>query len=289
MRKLACSLLFLCGLVLLEGCAAPTRVTAPVSAPAAPPVTAAEVGEVRPGFLKGYLQPAELPDSLALLPAPPADGSVAQAADDASFHELTKLLGTPRGALAVSDADLRFPQAAGIFSCALGVQISEQETPHLVMLMRRTMSDAGLATYKAKTRYQRTRPFVRFKVPSCSPGDEAYLVKDGSYPSGHSAVGWAWALSLAQIAPERADAILQRGRAFGQSRGICGVHWASDVTAGRMIGSATLAREQSNAVFQMQLAAARAEVARQRSLNAVPATDCAAEAAAIASTSSLAP
>ena len=62
--------------------------------------------------------------------------------------------------MAVSDANLHFPVAATVFSCALGVQISEQATPNLNMLLRRTPTDAGLATYKAKDKYVRTRPFV---------------------------------------------------------------------------------------------------------------------------------
>ena len=282
MDKLTLSALVLAGLLLAGGCASPARTTAPPTAPAA-------VGEFRPGFLNGYLQAAELPDSLALLPAPPAAGSPAQATDDAESHELTRLLGTPRGALAVADADLSFPRATGVFSCALGVPISEQATPNLTMLLRRTLSDAALATYRAKNRYQRTRPFVAFKIPSCTPAMEAMLAKDGSYPSGHAAIGWAWALLLTELAPDRADVILQRGRAFGQSRAICAVHWPSDIESGRTVGAATVARLHANAVFSAQLEAARAEVARQRSLHATPAGDCAAEAAAIATASSLAP
>ena len=263
------------------GCASSPAVVAPTSA--------AEVGELRHGILKGYLAPAEVPDSLALLPAPPVRGSAAQAADEAAFHELTDLQGTPRGALAVQDADLNFPGAAAIFSCALGVPVSEKETPNLSMLLRRTLTDAGLATYRAKEKYQRTRPFVFFKVPSCTPADDAFLAKDGSYPSGHSSVGWAWALMLTEIAPDRADAILQRGRAFGQSRGICGVHWRSDIEAGRLIGAATVGRLHANPVFAAQLKAARAEIAGERSRGATPAGDCAAEAAALATSSGLAP
>ena len=43
-------------------------------------------------------------------------------------------------------------------------------------------------------------------------------MKDGSSPCGHTAIGWAWALTLSEISPERADSILARGRAFGESR-----------------------------------------------------------------------
>jgi acid phosphatase (class A) len=256
------------------------------------PTTVAAVGESRPGsgYVNGYLPRAELPDSLALLPPPPAAGSTALAADAEAFRALTALRSGPRGAQAAQDAVLKFPQAAGHFSCALGVTISEQHTPHLNMLLRRTLTDAGLATYKAKEHYQRTRPFVAFETSSCTPNEEAALRKDGSYPSGHSALGWAWALVLTQAAPERSDALLQRGRAFAQSRGVCGVHWQSDIEAGRLVGSATVARLQTNAVFQAQLAAARSEIASARSKGLVPpAAACTAEAAALGSSTQLAP
>ena len=266
-----------------SGCSTATRTVAPISA--------AEVGEVRAGsgYLKGYLAPAELPDSLALLPPPPAEGSAALAADAATFRTLTALQGTPRGAFAVQDANLRFPKAAETFSCALGLPISEEATPNLNMLLRRTLTDAGIATYKAKDKYQRTRPFVVFKAPSCTPREEAALAKDGSYPSGHSAAGWAWAMVLTEVAPERSDALLQRGRAFSQSRGICGVHWQSDIEAGRLIGAATVARLHANPVFNAQVEAARLEVARARAQGSTPGRDCAAEAAALGSSSMLAP
>jgi acid phosphatase (class A) len=273
--------LALCALLLAGGCASAVRVIAPTSA--------AEVGEYSSGFLNGYLATSELPDSAALLPAPPALDSAAQAADNAAFYELTKFQGTPRGFMAVHDADLNFPQAAATFSCALGGSISEREMPNTYMLLRRTLTDAILATSKAKNKYQRPRPFMTYKVPSCTPGSEAELAKNGSYPSGHSTTGWVWALLLAEIAPERADIIFQRGRAFGQSRGICGAHWQSDIEAGRVIGAAIVARLHANAVFSEQMRAARAEMAMVRGANAAPSDNCAAESAVLGSSSLIPP
>ncbi|MFT3816105.1 MAG: phosphatase PAP2 family protein [Rubrivivax sp.] len=258
-----------------------------------PPVTAADVGELKLGsitLLKGYLTREEYPDSLALLPPPPAEGSAALAADGEAFRTLTALQKGPRGAQATRDAELRFPAAAGAFSCALGAKVDERGTPHLYMLLRRTLTDSALATYKAKDHYQRTRPFVVFNTGTCTPASEPALRKDGSYPSGHSAIGWAWAEVLAQVAPERADALLQRGRSFSQSRGVCGAHWKSDIEAGRLIGAAAVARMQASPVYQAQLAAARDEVAKARAAGQVPAAgDCQAEADALATSVQLAP
>ena len=258
----------------------------------APPTTLAEVGEVRAGsgYANGYLTRADMADSLALVPPPPAEGSPELAADIAAYRALTALRNGPRGAQATKDAELKFPAASSHFSCALGVDISEKNTPHLNMLLRRTLVDAGGATYKAKDKYQRARPFMVFNESTCTPKDEPALRKDGSYPSGHSALGWAWALVLTQVAPERTNALVQRGRAYAQSRGVCGVHWKSDIEAGRLVGSAAVARLQSNEVFRAQVAEARKEVAKARTAGQVPpAATCAAEAAALGLSTQLAP
>jgi acid phosphatase (class A) len=243
------------GLVLLAGCA--------TSAPPAPPTTIAAVGELRPGLglAKGFLAPEALPNSLALLPAPPAAGSAALSADEEAFR--AALQASPeRFAQAAADADLRWPQAVSGFETVLGARISDAATPHAAMLMRRVMADAGLSTYTAKNHYQRTRPFVVNKADSCTPAEEAMLRGDGSYPSGHAAIGWGLALLLTDLVPAKTDALLRRGYDFGESRVVCRVHWRSDVAAGRLMASATYARLQSDPVFKAQRELARAELAR---------------------------
>ena len=253
------------------------------TAPPAPPTSPEVVGEFRAGsgYLKGYLDRKQLPDSLALLPKPPAEGS-AEAAADLAVHRATRALrDTPRWALANADDNLKFPKAAEVFSCALDMPISQEATPHLNMLLRRTLLDAGLSTYGAKDHYKRQRPFAALKEGTCAPASEAALAKDGSYPSGHSALGWAWGLVLAGIAPDKADAVLQRAHAFGQSRVICGVHWQSDVDHGRVMGAAAVARLQSDPVFTAQVALARQEVADARAKGAKSPLNCSAEKAAL--------
>ncbi|AQV97675.1 phosphatase PAP2 family protein [Cupriavidus necator] len=240
------------------------------------------VPELRPGVPAGYLAADARPDSLKLLPAPPAQGSAPLAADEDAARQAGTLRGSPRWQMAGEDAVLTFPQAAGAFSCALGVPVSEKETPYLNILLRRSLVDAGLSTYKAKDHYQRTRPFVANKTQMCTPAEAAKLEKDGSYPSGHSAIGWAWALILTEVEPARANEILARGRAFGQSRVVCNVHWQSDVNEGRMMAAATVARLHGDPAFRADLEQARREVAAARAGGARPSRDCQAESAALA-------
>lgn len=232
--------------------------------------------------LAGYLAPDTVPNSEILLPAPPAAGSTAMALDQDISRSSLGLRDSPRWTLAAEDADLTFPHAAGTFACALNAPISEQDTPHLYDLLRRTLADAGLSTSRAKNRYKRARPFVVNGEPICTPSDEAVIRKNGSYPSGHSTAGWAWVLLLSEISPEQADAILARGRAFGQSRVICNVHWQSDVIEGRMMGAATIARLHAEPLFRADLESARTELAVVRAKGLKPARDCKAEAEALA-------
>ena len=257
---------------IIAGCAA-------VDAPA-PRNVPAEFGAATAA---GYLPAAAVPDSMALLPPPPPDGSPRQLADADVNAKARLLRGSPRWVLATDDDALDFPAAAGTFACALGVPIGGESTPRLYTLLQRSLVDAGRATGAAKDLYRRPRPFLVNGAEVCTREPwRSRLAHSGSYPSGHASAGWAWALILAEIAPERGTVILARGRAFGQSRIVCNVHWPSDVEAGEVIGAATVAALHADPAFKRDVEAAKAEVAAQRASAAKPQRDCAAEAAALA-------
>ena len=227
---------------------------------------------------EGYLQSAAPEDSLVLSPPPPAPGSAAEARDLEASRAALALRGTPRWELAAADAELQGPSATAAMSCAAGVAIGPQTTPKTDRLLRRALPDLGQSTSVIKARFQRPRPFVSNGAPICTPQSEAGLRGNGSYPSGHSAIGFGWGLILAELLPARANALVARGRAFGDSRRVCNVHWLSDVEEGRVAAVAVLARLHAEPAFQKDLKAARSELRRAK---AVPA-DCAAQTAALA-------
>jgi acid phosphatase (class A) len=229
----------------------------------------------------GYLTQETVPVSLALLPPPPAADSPALALDEEIHKSAAALRDTPRYRLAALDAELVFPHAADAFACTLGVSIDEQHTPHLYRLMQRMLLDAAMSTASAKNKYMRQRPFMVHQEPSCKPEDEARLRTNGSYPSGHTTIGWAWALALAEVDPARHDAILARGRAYGESRLVCNVHWQSDIIEGRFLGAAVVSQEHGVAEFRADIEAARKELAQARAKKLAPGPDCAAEAEAL--------
>lgn len=220
--------------------------------------TAAPAPAVRPAG--GYLPSTELPDSVTIVGQPPAPGSDQAKADRAAFDTSRSLEGTPRWNQAIADVELFGDKAHRSFSCAIGKEISVARTPVLSKLLDRIVLDAGGSTNAAKKKYQRDRPMIGHDDARLCVVREEWMKTNGSYPSGHAAAGMAWGLVLAELAPDKATPALTRGREFGDSRWICGVHFQSDVTAGQLMAAATVARLHAEPAFTADMALARAEL-----------------------------
>ena len=234
-------------------------------------------------MVSGYLPRDASSAGMKLNPPPPAPGTAALARDEEAARAALALRGTPRWALARSDADLFTPNAIAVFSCAAGFAIGPQTTPRLNALLRKMGPDLALGTYPAKRAYMRARPFAVNGQPMCTPEMDSVLRHDGSYPSGHSAIGYGWSLVLAELIPDRSVALVSRGRAFGDSRRVCNVHWLSDVEEGRIVAGAVVARLHAEPAFRADLELARAELSALKDKGAtLAATGCEAEAAALA-------
>ena len=225
----------------------------------------------------GYLKQATMPDALLLLSPPPAEGSRRLAQDQAAEAKAVKLYDTPRWQQAIVDADLFTPKATASFSCAAGFVIGAAETPKIDALMRKVGSDFGLSTYPVKNKYKRPRPFVGNAKPMCTPDFETVLRSDGSYPSGHAAIGYGWGMILAEILPKRDGKLLARGAAFADSRRVCNVHFKSDIEAGGVMAKAVFKALLADPIFQTDLAAAKLEAKMLKPVK----PECAAENAAL--------
>jgi acid phosphatase (class A) len=233
------------------------------------------LAQTPPAPLKGYLSPAERPQTERVLPPPPAAGSGRLADDQGVFRRTRALAGGPRWSLATTDADMNV--GAGMFACALGVRPDAANAPTLQRLFARSTRDAVAVVDAPKDLFNRPRPYVADGGgPAICVPKTPSLAKSASYPSGHSTLSWAWGLILAEIAPDRATEILRRAREIGDSRIICGVHYLSDVEEGRTNGSILVAALHANPGFQADLARARAELAAARAAPHPAPTGCAA-------------
>ena len=268
------------GRLIVAGLVAGVLAVSAVAQQPAPVASGDPAQDYRVRFISsGYLGMPNVADIAKVSPPPPARGSVAQIRDEEAAGAAVALRGTARWEQARIDADLFTPTATATFSCAAGFVIGAETTPRLNELLRRAAADMALGSMPVKRQYQRQRPFMVNGEATCTPQDEAMLRQDGSYPSGHSAIGYGWGLLMAELVPDRAALLVARGRAFGDSRRICNVHWLSDVEEGRVIATAVVARLHADTAFQRDLKKARDEIAKRRSK--LPQPNCVSENAAL--------
>lgn len=226
--------------------AALTLAACATAAPTPPPVVHPTTAE---------RNPAVQVDASVFIPPPPAANSDLEIAERAIVRGPWS---AERRAQALEDNAID-PFAA--FDSVLGPQFNGASLPATLAVLDRAGRAAGFAGDPVKFIHRRPRPFVAdSSITPCIPDDER-LRASFSYPSGHAALGFAWGLVLAELVPSRADALIERGRDFTWSRVVCGVHYPSDVEAGRTVAAAAVARLHADPDFQRQLAAARTELA----------------------------
>ena len=212
-----------------------------------------------------YFSFRELPNMLKWAPAPPDTMGAAFTYDIMQYmwgKEMRQ--NKERADIAIRDAVYSLECIAQEFSEPFGLTISEENTPEIWKLLRDAKATCEAISGFPKYYYKRKRPFVRFQEPTATPEFEPELRRNFSYPSGHTILGWASALLLTEINPERADTILARGMMYGESRVIVGAHWQSDVDAGRLAAAAAYARMHTSDRFLEQMRRARQEFQKKR-------------------------
>jgi acid phosphatase (class A) len=244
----------------LVGMAGPLRAQAPPQPAAGAMAPAPAARKMPPGYLTGK-PPIDI---LTLLPAPPAPGTAQDVADRAAYAASASGIGGPDWVKAVQQLSPNSPEFMAALSCAVGTRLSLQDTPATMVMLARSGVDIIPPMVASKEHYARPRPFTTDKGEACDP-----ISKDGvgaklgwSYPSGHSGIGWLWALILADAAPAHATAIRTFGQATGDLRVACRVHWLSDVANGRILATSVYQRIATEPEYQADLARAKAELAK---------------------------
>ena len=209
----------------------------------------------------GYLASGQV-ELLNLLPPPPAPDSAAQKRDiqamlDAQRHR------TPAEAKRVqADGEVTVFR----FDDVLGPNFSKDKLPKLAAFFEH-VQDAETPFYGAvKDYWKRPRPFVAdARVHALPALKEGVYNKDKhaysfSFPSGHSTFGATYAILLSQMVPEKRAELFGRGWQYGQNRVIGGVHFPTDVEAGRIDATVLVYAMMQNPQFQKDFADAKAEL-----------------------------
>jgi acid phosphatase (class A) len=214
---------------------------------AAPLLRAAEAAK--------YLSAGQ-PDPIALLAPPPVPGSAEDATDMESAFRVYSAATPAERARGTDEVKLTIFH----FAPAIGPWFVPGKFPKTEALFKEVEAEANVVKNLAKNHWQRIRPY--HGDPARFPDAIEHEARtDYSYPSGHSTRGTTYALLLAELFPDKRDALLAKGRDTGWLRVQGGVHYPADIYAGRVLGQA-LAREfLASPAFQRDLAAARAELA----------------------------
>ncbi len=171
---------------------------------------------------------------VTLLGSFPAPGSLEEAQDYAALLEFQETRTEEECAIAATEKKAT-PQ--NLFIQPNG-PLSKEEAIILSPILLKAYADAGLNMYMAKEIYKRPRPYLTNKaIEPCIGLESSY-----AYPSGHTTIARVLAKVLAHVFPDRAADFIKRGDEISLNRVIGGVHFPSDVAAGKKLGD-VLAQE----------------------------------------------
>jgi len=202
-------------------------------------------------------------DLAALLPPPPAAGSPA-ARRDLDGVLAVQARRTP-AEIAAAQADRL--HSVFRFADVFGTEFTPARLPHTAAFFARVATYDKGEVKAVKVFWHHPRPvLVSHAVHPLSQEQP----DDWSYPSGHSTLGYTEAVLLANMVPERRAAIFTRADLYAHHRIVMGVHYPSDVEAGRLAGTVLGSRLLDDPSWQADYAAARAELRKALALPAEP-------------------
>ena len=157
--------------------------------------------------------------------------------------------------LAIKDA---LNESVGFFSDTLaGFDIAK--LPKTKSLFDKVKYNAGYEARSFKNYFKTKRPYqVDSDIQVCVAPKPSNL--DRSYPSGHTTMGYAMGVVLANLVPEKAKEIMERSRLYGENRINCGAHFPSDVSGGQVLGTLVAKELLKNNEFQLLMKASKEEL-----------------------------
>ena len=115
------------------------------------------------------------------------------------------------------------------------------------------------SVHEAKSTFDRTRPY-RLPHNNLQTLKKLSDRDSASYPSAHATYGAALGVVLAEMIPEKKEAIFKRIQDYGYSRIVSGAHFRSDVYAGNVAGAAIAASLLNNESFRNDLKDVKVEL-----------------------------
>lgn len=203
-------------------------------------------------------------DLSRVLPPPPTNDSATTRAEIVLMLKVQQERTPEEAALARADASysvFRFADALGSPEA-----FNAKSLPKTNSLFRKVTYEEGAVVQAGKRGFKRPRPFI------LEPRIEPIVKKptNDSYPSGHAMWSRVVGLLLADMLPEYSDKIMARADDFAFHRVVAGVHYPSDVDAGKHAGTALAAFLFASPDFQADYAEATRELRTALKLPPLP-------------------
>ncbi|RJT11863.1 acid phosphatase [Rahnella inusitata] len=206
---------------------------------------------------KPFITSQEL-DLTKYLPAPPADDSAQTKAELKELLEIQATRTPEQEKAAVADAE----ENVWRFADVMGPDFTAAKLPKTAALFDRVIATEDVVDDHAKKAFNRPRPYMLDEQihPLLKKS------KSGSWPSGHSTVGYLMATVLGDLVPEKRNALFARASVYAENRLVAGFHYRSDTVMSRT-GAALIAQKMAEQPdFQAEFDAAKTELRTQLGL-----------------------
>jgi acid phosphatase (class A) len=192
-------------------------------------------------------------DATKVIPVAPTDDSLATHADLETVYQV-QLRRTPEQ---VALANYFAEDTVFQYDAAIGEWFTEANLPRTAEIFLQVDADRFAISSAGKAVWNRPRPpLLAKRIHACAP-----LPTSGSYPSGHATQAFLWAGLLAEVFPEQRAALRERAELVAWSRIVAGVHYPTDIAAGRVLGDRLVQEFLKVPAVREALAIVRAEAA----------------------------
>lgn len=190
---------------------------------------------------------------LDLLPPPPANDSARMKAELAEILTIQVTRTPEMAARAVADAEENVWRFSDVID---NPKFTKENLPKFSAFFDRIIETEAAVVDPAKDVWKRPRPhlysdLVKPIVP---------LSKSGSYPSGHTTLGTLMGVVLSNMVPEKRADIMARAWEYGHNRVVGGIHYASDIEAGRIAGTVIAQTIMTHDDYKTEYEAAKIEL-----------------------------
>lgn len=197
-------------------------------------------------------------DIIELLPDPPTANSDETRREFQTLYDAQQTR-TPKD---IERAQAEDKLTVFAFKDVIGEWFTAENCPQTAALFEDMAADSKYFSNMGKDHWNRPRPYVA--SDRVKPVTKKEI--EGSYPSGHATRGTIFAEVLAGLFPEQREALLERGREIGWDRVLAGVHYPSDVAAGRVLGHDIARQMLKSETLQSRLDTVKSELAKARQL-----------------------